>query len=259
MKTKLLIAFLALFLLAHVPAASAEIYKWVDTAGEKHFTDDISKVPPEYRNQVLDVSDAVRERDQELLDAERAQQMEKQKELEPPTPEDPTDAAIQESLVRVFKDNKLPLPSEEEAAGFIKLVRVWLVPLLLAILLILGMGVGLTIHAMVNNHWAWVAGSLGWLLVTFFIRPTNPAAIFQSPFLWCVASYLYVLPMIAYPPFNVGEDDREYLRWLLPTLVVAATVIAVFGTVEGIKWTHTVFEARDIALPGMEAAAPTGN
>ena len=31
---------------------AADIYKWVDKDGTAHFTDDLSKVPPEYRDQV---------------------------------------------------------------------------------------------------------------------------------------------------------------------------------------------------------------
>ena len=34
------------------PAYSATIYKWVDKEGVLNFTDDLSKVPPAYRNQV---------------------------------------------------------------------------------------------------------------------------------------------------------------------------------------------------------------
>ncbi|MCB0221574.1 MAG: DUF4124 domain-containing protein [Chrysiogenetes bacterium] len=249
MKNKLLIALLGAFLLAHAPAAFAEIYKWTDSSGANHFTDDINKVPAEYRNQVLDVEDEMRERDRELLAAERGAQLEKQKEIEPPAPEDPTDAAIQETLVRMFKERGQPLPTEEEAAGFIKLVRVWFVPLALGLLLIVGMGVGLTIHALINNNWLWVVGSIVWVGATILIKPSSLDALFASPLLWCVLGQLYVLPMLAYPPFKVGEDDREYLRWLLPALVVLASVIVVFGSAEGIKWTHAVIEARDIAMP----------
>jgi len=41
-------------LLLILPSIShaADIYKWVDKNGTAHFTDDISKVPPEYRDQV---------------------------------------------------------------------------------------------------------------------------------------------------------------------------------------------------------------
>jgi len=47
------IAILILLLLV-LPSIfhAADIYKWVDKDGTAHFTDDISKVPPEYRDQV---------------------------------------------------------------------------------------------------------------------------------------------------------------------------------------------------------------
>ena len=45
--------FILLILMAFsVPAYSATIYKWVDKEGVVNFTDDLSKVPPSYRNQV---------------------------------------------------------------------------------------------------------------------------------------------------------------------------------------------------------------
>jgi hypothetical protein len=47
---KLLI--LLILLVFTVPGYTATIYKWVDKEGVVHFTDDISKVPPAYRNQI---------------------------------------------------------------------------------------------------------------------------------------------------------------------------------------------------------------
>ena len=47
-KIAILILLLALPSISH----AADIYKWVDKNGTAHFTDDISKVPPEYRDQV---------------------------------------------------------------------------------------------------------------------------------------------------------------------------------------------------------------
>ena len=47
-KITILILLLVLPSISH----SADIYKWVDKNGTAHFTDDISKVPPEYRDQV---------------------------------------------------------------------------------------------------------------------------------------------------------------------------------------------------------------
>jgi hypothetical protein len=45
--------FTLLILLAFVvPAYGATIYKWVDQDGVVNFTDDLSKVPPSYRNRV---------------------------------------------------------------------------------------------------------------------------------------------------------------------------------------------------------------
>jgi len=45
--------YILLILLAFfMPAYSATIYKWVDKEGAVNFTDDLSKVPPAYRNRV---------------------------------------------------------------------------------------------------------------------------------------------------------------------------------------------------------------
>jgi len=45
--------FILLILLTFsLPAYSATIYKWIDKEGGVNFTDDLSKVPPSYRNQV---------------------------------------------------------------------------------------------------------------------------------------------------------------------------------------------------------------
>jgi len=45
--------FILLILLTFsLPAYSATIYKWVDKEGIVNFTDDLSKVPPSYRNRV---------------------------------------------------------------------------------------------------------------------------------------------------------------------------------------------------------------
>ncbi|HUL29919.1 MAG TPA: DUF4124 domain-containing protein [Thermodesulfobacteriota bacterium] len=41
-----------MLLIFSVPSYSATIYKWVDKDGVVNFTDDLSKVPPSYRNQV---------------------------------------------------------------------------------------------------------------------------------------------------------------------------------------------------------------
>ena len=43
---------LLILLIFSVPVYSATIYKWVDKEGVVNFTDDLSKVPPSYRNQV---------------------------------------------------------------------------------------------------------------------------------------------------------------------------------------------------------------
>jgi len=48
---KLFILFLLLLYLAFASFTSAAIYKWVDKEGVVNFTDDLSKVPPSYRNQ----------------------------------------------------------------------------------------------------------------------------------------------------------------------------------------------------------------
>ena len=43
---------LLILLVFFIPAYSATIYKWVDKEGVVNFTDDLSKVPPSYRNRV---------------------------------------------------------------------------------------------------------------------------------------------------------------------------------------------------------------
>jgi hypothetical protein len=48
---KMAILILLLLVLPSIPYA-ADIYKWVDKDGSVNFTDDLSKVPPEYRDQV---------------------------------------------------------------------------------------------------------------------------------------------------------------------------------------------------------------
>lgn len=47
---KLLI--LLILLIFSIPAYAATVYKWVDKEGVVNFTDDLSKVPPSYRNRV---------------------------------------------------------------------------------------------------------------------------------------------------------------------------------------------------------------
>jgi mRNA-degrading endonuclease HigB of HigAB toxin-antitoxin module len=41
-----------MLLIFSLPAYSATVYKWVDKEGVVNFTDDLSKVPPSYRNRV---------------------------------------------------------------------------------------------------------------------------------------------------------------------------------------------------------------
>jgi len=48
--------FVLVFLLISASCASAAIYRWVDEKGVVNFTDDYSKVPPEYRNKVEEVN-----------------------------------------------------------------------------------------------------------------------------------------------------------------------------------------------------------
>jgi hypothetical protein len=45
-----------LFLLIFTSSAWATVYKWVDERGTVHFSDDLSKVPPDYRNKVEEVN-----------------------------------------------------------------------------------------------------------------------------------------------------------------------------------------------------------
>ncbi len=45
-------AILILVLVLPLISYAADIYKWVDKDGSVNFTDDLSKVPPEYRDQV---------------------------------------------------------------------------------------------------------------------------------------------------------------------------------------------------------------
>jgi len=45
-------SILLILLLFSLPAYSATIYKWVDKDGVVNFTDDLSKVPPSYRDRV---------------------------------------------------------------------------------------------------------------------------------------------------------------------------------------------------------------
>jgi clan AA aspartic protease (TIGR02281 family) len=45
--------FLALLAALHAGGASAEIYRWTDPEGNLHFTEDLSQVPAQYREQAL--------------------------------------------------------------------------------------------------------------------------------------------------------------------------------------------------------------
>jgi hypothetical protein len=47
-KTGMLVLLLVSASISH----AASVYKWVDKEGTVHFTDDLSKIPPEYRDQV---------------------------------------------------------------------------------------------------------------------------------------------------------------------------------------------------------------
>ena len=50
--TKSILSFIAVWIclgLLHSPAAQAKIYKWKDETGKLHFTDSLSKIPPQYR------------------------------------------------------------------------------------------------------------------------------------------------------------------------------------------------------------------
>ena len=44
---------LALLAVSHAGAVSAEIYRWTDPEGNLHFTEDLSQVPPQYREQAV--------------------------------------------------------------------------------------------------------------------------------------------------------------------------------------------------------------
>jgi hypothetical protein len=46
------LSILLILLFFSLPAYSATVYKWVDKDGVVNFTDDLTKVPPSYRNQV---------------------------------------------------------------------------------------------------------------------------------------------------------------------------------------------------------------
>jgi hypothetical protein len=48
--------FVLSFLFIFASSASATIYRWVDEKGVVNFSDDYSKVPPEYRNKVEEVN-----------------------------------------------------------------------------------------------------------------------------------------------------------------------------------------------------------
>ena len=253
MRKLCLVLALVLGSLAAAPFAHAEIYRWTDSQGEKHFTDRMENVPPEYRDQVDEVSGEVRERDEANLTSEQMAERKKMEEAPPPpVPEDEMDAAIQEKLVEIFSEGGVPAPTKEESEGAIELVRVWLAPILVSVLFLLGLAVGLTIHALMNGEWLWAIGSLFWfVLATFFARPMEPAAVFEAPLLWSALSYTSFLPVIVYPPFKVGEEDREYLKWLLPLLAVCAIAIAAAGAAEGIGWMKGVMDARGIEIPTM--------
>ena len=64
--TKIVKMAIFLLLLWVLPSIShaADIYKWVDKDGSVNFTDDLSKVPPEYRDQV---------KTEEVTDSEKTQ------------------------------------------------------------------------------------------------------------------------------------------------------------------------------------------
>lgn len=47
--------FACVFLLLALPTADGKVYKWVDRDGNIYFTDNMSGIPPEYRNQVEEV------------------------------------------------------------------------------------------------------------------------------------------------------------------------------------------------------------
>ena len=46
------LVILLILLISSVPSYAATVYKWVDKEGVVNFTDDLSKVPPSYRNRV---------------------------------------------------------------------------------------------------------------------------------------------------------------------------------------------------------------
>jgi clan AA aspartic protease (TIGR02281 family) len=48
-----LVLVLALLAVFHAGAAPAEIYRWIDPDGNFHFTEDLSQVPPQYREQAV--------------------------------------------------------------------------------------------------------------------------------------------------------------------------------------------------------------
>ena len=45
--------FLALLAVSYAGGAPADIYRWTDPEGNLHFTEDLSQVPPQYREQAV--------------------------------------------------------------------------------------------------------------------------------------------------------------------------------------------------------------
>ena len=61
---------------------AASIYKWVDKDGSVNFTDDLNKVPPEYRNQIqMEETEISRRPKYHLQPRHRSRRLGKKKEM----------------------------------------------------------------------------------------------------------------------------------------------------------------------------------
>jgi hypothetical protein len=158
--------------------ARAQAYKYKDSAGHVHFTEDYYEVPEKYRNQV-----ETREMPHAVDPNAAAEQAEKD------SPQGAAAASF-ETGVRQGMGGNLTTKQEEALHTWMKK---WMWPFIAALLVNMIISLSMVIHAFVQ-------GKIGWGLANFFIGVSSPFYLMlhleQSAIARVGLLLLYLSPMI---------------------------------------------------------------
>jgi uncharacterized protein DUF4124 len=170
------LAFAASALLAR--PAQAQAYKYKDSNGHVHFTEDYDSVPERYRNQV-----ETREMPVQVDPSAAAK-------AEPPVPGGGAAAASFEDGVRQGMGGNLTIKQQDALHAWMKK---WVWPWIAAMVVNVIIALSMVIHAFVQ-------GKIGWGLANFFVGVTSPFYMMmhleQSIAVRLGLLFLYLAPMI---------------------------------------------------------------